>query len=126
MEFTSDTLQRATEVGYLAATNGMTGQSLAIFDGLSAARPDSELPDIGKSFAHLCAGDTQEAVRILTQEALAKNPESLVAKAFVGLCLKQAGMNAEADGVLEDVAGEDGDPVAKEMATALLAESWIK
>jgi thioredoxin-like negative regulator of GroEL len=124
MEITTETIQRTMEAGYLAAISGMSAESIQIFSGIAAARPESELADIGLSFSYLCAGDVAEALRILSEEALRKNPESALAKSFVGLCLKQAGLNAEADSVLEEVAADSSDEAAREMAAALLKETF--
>ncbi|MBL9157782.1 MAG: hypothetical protein JNJ70_09935 [Verrucomicrobiales bacterium] len=124
MEVSTESIRRATEAGYLAAVNGMAPQSLLIFSGIAAARPESELADIGLSFSHLCLGDVREALRILTEDALRKNPESDLAKAFVGLCLKQAGLNGEAESLLEEVAGGSGDESARNMAAALIGQTF--
>jgi len=124
MEISTETIQRTMEAGYLAAVNGMSQESIQIFRGIAAARPESELADIGLSFSHLCAGDVAEAVRILHEEALRKNPESALAKSFVGLCLKQAGMNAEADSILGEVVEGEAEGPAREMAAALLKETF--
>lgn len=113
------------EAGYLAAGSGMTNKAVEIFEGVAAARPESEFPDIGRSFAYLCGGDIPEAIRILNEEALVKNPESDLAKSFIGLCLKKGGLNAEANELLSGVVDEGSDSTAKDMAAALLEESEI-
>ena len=112
------------EAGFLASVNGFGGQAIAIFEGVCAARTDSELADVDLSFGHLTAGNVGESLKVL-ERALQKNPESHIAKTFVGLCLKCAGQNSEGDEVLTSVGEDDAaDPLARDLATALLQEKF--
>jgi len=107
------------EIGYVAAGGGMTAQADVIFAGVQAARPDSELPLIGRAVARLNAGRADEAIALLRQ-ALERNPDSDLAAAFLGLALSQAGLQSAADALLQQVRAANRDPQAAALAASLL------
>ncbi|CAM2005070.1 tetratricopeptide repeat protein [Acanthopleuribacter pedis] len=121
MEIPQQSVQDLMEVGYLAGGYGYFKDAIAIFEGLSAVRPDSEYPHIGLAMTHLGMKQTEDAVRILRDNALPKNPENPLTKAFLGLALMQAGLNGESESVLNQVIDDNQNETAVELARNLLA-----
>lgn len=110
------------EIGYLAGGNGFTDEAEAVFDGLRAVRPESEVPVIGLAVTRMNAGRPLDAVALLEGEALRLNPGSDLARGFLGLALRLAGHASRSHSVLEEVAATATDESAGRMARALLAE----
>lgn len=119
MNLTTETLQSLMEAGYVAAGRGLAPLAERIFAGVEAARPDSDAPAIGRAVLALNVGDAAAAVELL-RGALAKHPDSDVTKSFLGLALRQAGLNQQCEQVLGDVVGAGRDPAAKALAEAIL------
>lgn len=122
MEIETSTVQLLMEAGYLAGGYGFYKESEEIFEGIQAVRPDNELPLIGLAVTKMNAGNNEEAARILWEKALKINPESDLAKSFLGLALKLAGLKAESESVLKEVVDEGGNDPAVKLAQALLKE----
>jgi len=111
-------VRRLLEIGYIAAGNGYFVEAEAIFRGLSAVRPTSPAPTIGRAVSALNRGMASEAVLLLESER-DRSPGDALVQAFYGLALRSAGRNAESAAVLA-VLTENPDPVAAAMAQALL------
>jgi Flp pilus assembly protein TadD len=122
VDIDTDRVQLLMEIGYLAGGHGYPAESETIFEGIRAMRPQSELPVIGLAVAKMNAGHHQEAARILWEEALAINPESDLARSFLGLVLKLSGLQSESRTILEEVVAADRQPEAVNMAKSLLEE----
>ena len=118
----TDILQKMMEVGYVAAGSGQWMEAAAIFDGVQAARPGSEYPDIGMAIVLLNAARTDDAIKTL-QDSLEEHPESDLAKSFLGLALRQAELTTESDRLLNEVIEADRDPKAVSLAISLLNPS---
>ena len=73
------------EIGYLAAGNGFSAEAEAIFEGLHAVRPGSEIPFIGLAVTRMNAGRPLEAASLLEEQALRLSPASELAQGFLGL-----------------------------------------
>lgn len=112
--------QLLMEIGYVATGAGLKPQAEAIFKGVAALRPQSEMPWIGLAVTQLNAGNPQAAQRLLREEALQRAPQSDTAKSFLGLALRQAGHNAESFALLREVADYGTDETARAMARGLL------
>lgn len=112
--------RRLLEVGFLAAGMGRVDDAEAIFGCLRELRPDSEFPVIGLALAYLNTGRFDDAIHRLQREALAIQPESFTALAYLGLALQLAGRREESASVLQRVARDSTDPEAKSLAEALL------
>ncbi len=121
MEIPQQSVQDLMEVGYLAGGYGYFKEAVTIFDGLAAVRPDSEYPHIGLAMTQLGMKQSEEAVRILRDHALPKNPDNSLTKAFLGLALMQAGLNGESENVLNQVIDANQNETAVELARNLLA-----
>lgn len=119
MDIGTEAVRRLMEIGYMAAGGGMTAQADVIFAGVQAARPDSELPLIGRAVARLNSGRADDAITLLRQ-ALERNPDSDLAAAFLGLALSQAGLRSAADALLQQVRAANRDPQAAALAGSLL------
>ncbi|CAM2065480.1 Tetratricopeptide repeat protein [Sulfidibacter corallicola] len=122
MEVSTETVQTLMEIGYLAGGYGFFKESITIFEGLSAIRPDSEFPHIGFAMTKLNMKQPEEAVAILRDQALAKNPGNSLTKSFLGLALRQAGHAHECENVLNDVIERNDNETAVALAKSLLAD----
>ena len=122
MEIETNTVQLLMETGYLAGGYGFYKESEDIFEGIQSIRPDSELPIIGLAVTKMNAGKNEEAARILWERALKINPESDLAKSFLGLALKLAGLQTESEAVLKEVTDDGKNEAAIKLAQALLKE----
>lgn len=122
MEIETKLIQLLMEAGYLAGGYGFFGESERIFEGIRAVRPESELPLIGLAVSKINEGKHAEASRILWDQALKLNPDSDLAKSFLGLSLKVGGLNSESRALLREVVEANRDEVAVNMARNLLEE----
>ncbi len=120
MNIDEDIIPLLAELGFMAGGYRMDVEAELITNALALARPDSERPLIIKAFARLNAKDTAEAVRILQDQALKLNPESTLAKAFLGVALHKAGRLHERDRVLNEVIEAGDDESAVSFAQGLL------
>ena len=121
MDISSDWVRRIGEIGFMAAGYGMTPQAEALFQGLDAVRPEAEYGAIGRAFLAMTQNQFDEAARLLRDEALKRNPQSHEAQALLGLALRQAGRNAEAEGLLKTLVEQAPDSDGARLAEALLA-----
>jgi hypothetical protein len=110
------------EIGYMAAGNGFSAEAEAIFEGVRAVRPGSEVPIIGLAVTRMNTGRPLEAVSLLERQALRLSPGSELALGFLGLALKLAGHTSRSQWVFEDLAARATNPCAGAMARALLAD----
>jgi len=119
-EFASSTIKLLMECGYLAACEGRTQEAAIIFQGVQAVRPSSELPAVGLGFAYLNAGYFPQAVAVLKNEALKRNPESSSAKAFLGIALKNLGYHDEADRLFSQIIEKNDEEAPVRLAKQLI------
>ena len=122
MEIDTKLVQLLMEVGYLAGGHGFFDESIKIFEGIYAVRPESEYPLIGMAVTRMNARKYEEAVKILWGKALKVNPESDLAKSFLGLALKMAGLTSESQTLLREVVEANRCEEAVSMAKNLLEE----
>ncbi len=119
----SELVRLLMRAGYAAAWNGLHKEAVAIFDGVGAVRPESEIPVIGGAVVAMLAGQYEVAVKTLRDGALDLNPESALAKAHLGVALRLLGDEDEGRALLEKVAASPADPDAAAMARNVLAMS---
>ena len=119
MNVSTDAVQNLMEVGYVAAGRGLLTHSELIVLGVQAARPESEVPAIGRALARMNAQQPASAAEVL-REALKKRPDADILKSFLGLALQQAGRADESKKLLEEVVAGKRDPQAAAMADAIL------
>lgn len=122
MEIDSQLIRLIFEAGFLAGANNMPDDSETIFNAVKIFRPESEYPYIGSAVTCLNMGKNDDAVRILRDEALKVNPESNIARAFLGLSLKFSGLMDQSRTILQEVIDSGKDEKAVNMAEAILAE----
>jgi Tfp pilus assembly protein PilF len=117
----SEMLRLLINVGYVATGSGKKKNAEDIFEGVIAARPQSELPYVAYAFMRMAFGEYNEASKLLVENALRINPENEMAKTFYGLLLYQIGRKNESHTILSQLEqnGKDADAV-------LLAECIIK
>ena len=121
-EITKEVLQILMEAGYVAIGRGMQSAAEDIFDGVSAARPESELPVIGLAVTKMNFGDFVSASKLLYDKALAINPKSDLAKCFLGVVSFYCGAINEAASVLEGILSDSEDEAAKKIASSIMKE----
>lgn len=107
--------------GYAAAWNGLHKEALAIFEGVGAVRPESEVPVIGAAVVALLSGHSDMAVKTLREGALVLNPDSALARAHLGIALRMQGEEEEGRTLLQETAEQTADPDAAAMARNVLA-----
>lgn len=119
----SELVRLLMRVGYTAAWNGLHKEALAIFEGVGAVRPESEIPVIGASVVALLSGNVEVAVQTLKEGALQLNPDSALAQAHLGVALRLRGDEDDGVELLQDVATQTSAPDAAAMARNLLTLS---
>ncbi|MDR3144624.1 MAG: hypothetical protein LBT64_03980 [Puniceicoccales bacterium] len=117
----TELVQLLMELGYVAVGRGLQLQAQAIFDGLAAARPNSEIPLIGLAVCKINFGDFLGASKILAEQALRINPDSGMAKCFLAMAIKEIGGKREAEELIGQVIETCEEPAAKKLAESLRA-----
>jgi hypothetical protein len=120
MSASSESIRTLMEIGIAAAGAGLFRQAFQIFEGVEAMRPESEGPSIGVALIHMNSGAPEEAVKVLREGALVRNPNSLEAKMILGLALKLARRASECDHIIKELT-ESGDAKAESFAKQLAA-----
>ncbi len=115
LEIDSELVRLTMRIGYSAAWNGLFPEALKIFRGVSAVRPDSEVPLIGAGVVGMLSGDYEMSRKAL-ERAIENNPESDLAKAHLGCLLRLSGEEEEGKAMLEAICANSTDADAKSMA----------
>lgn len=122
MDIDDDLVRVLAELAAITGARGLDAQGDALVSALSELRPESEAPVLLQALARLAAGQTQEAESLLRKQALAINPGSAMAHAYLGLVLHVQGRMDERDRALKiALASSDPDKDAHELASTLLA-----
>ncbi|MXX99184.1 MAG: hypothetical protein F4Y58_04660 [Gammaproteobacteria bacterium] len=125
-EFDREALSDASQIGFIACRwPVLKNHTLAIFDAVCIARPQSPVGLIGKTMVYLnCDNDAEGAVAFLKKNGVSGSSGALVCRAFLGLCLYLAKRRSESEQVLKEMmetgAAEDAD--ATDLANTLLEE----
>lgn len=107
----------------LMATGANRFQSAAkIFAVLEAFRPDSPEVQVGKAILLISAQKFDVCVDFIDEALRARFPGHAMLLAFKGMALKRLGRDVDAAEALAQVAGQDGDPAAAQLAKGLLEE----
>jgi hypothetical protein len=122
MDVDSKSLQLLMELGFLAGGYGYMHEAEVIFEGLKAIRPENESPLIGLAFARMNNNQMEDSIRILETEALRVNPNSDLARAFLGFALKLTGRVEQSHVLLKQVVERNRDQAAVNMAKGILEE----
>ncbi len=83
----SEEIKLISEIGFMAASLGLSEQSKGIFKGLENIRGKSAFIYIGKALSHMLIGEWNEALYILREEGLRVIPESNELKLYLALTL---------------------------------------
>jgi tetratricopeptide (TPR) repeat protein len=119
----SELVRLLMRLGYLAAWNGLYKEAIAVFDGVRAVRPESEVPIIAGAVVALLSGHPDVAVKSLKEGALVLNPGSDLARAHLGCALRLQGREEEGMAMLQEIASDSDQPEARAMAANLISLS---
>ena len=103
MQVNTELLQLMSEVGYLACFKGDAERSQIIMSGVEAIGIEQIPIKMGVAIAKLYSGQYDQAITILRDQVLVREPNHMSAKCFLGIALSQTGHKAEAKEFLEDV-----------------------
>jgi hypothetical protein len=112
----SELVRLLMRIGYAAAWQGLHKEAVAIFEGVGAVRPESEVPIIGASVVAMIAGNHDVAVQALKEGALDLNPASALARIHLGVALRLRGDEEEGLALLREVSAGSDDPEAAALA----------
>lgn len=121
-EINTDIIRDLMEIGYVAVGRGLQTAAEDIFQGISAARPKSELPIIGLAVTKMNFGDFVSATNLLCKKALIINPHSSIAKCFLGVISHYCGAQDQAKSLLSEVISENADESAVSIAQTIINE----
>jgi hypothetical protein len=96
-------LQLMSEVGYIACFGGDVKRSQLIMDGVNAVGIEQTPIKMGVAITKIYAGLYDQAVHILRDDILLKEPDHMSAKCFLGIALNQKGQRIEAKELFEEV-----------------------
>ena len=96
-------LQLMSEVGYIACFGGDVKRSQLIMDGVNAVGIEQTPIKMGVAITKIYAGLYDQAVHILRDDILLKEPDHMSAKCFLGIALSQKGQRIEAKELFEEV-----------------------
>jgi tetratricopeptide (TPR) repeat protein len=120
MEIDSELLKLLMEIGFLAGDKGRLPEAQTIFEGVSKARPQSAYPYIGTAYVAMNKSEFEKAIAILRDAPHQDAKEKEISGGFLGMALKFAGYNEEAQRVLSDIKENGIDEIAINMASVLL------
>ncbi len=122
MEIPKEVLRNCVGLGLLACRlPSMRDASLAIFEAVRAAEPDSPAWVIGTAMVYANADDnSEEACSFMTRQGVSAASGDLLARAFLGLFLVMANRASEAERVANAVVADGGDADAAKLARSLL------
>lgn len=120
MPIDTEVVQRLLEVGYYAISRGQPEKAEKIFQGLSAARPESEYPVIGLAVLKMNSNQPDEAVTLLKQSPVAS--ASPMGRGFLALALKLGGKSDQSREILAELLDGPEDDQATQLAHAIQAE----
>jgi hypothetical protein len=107
-------------IGYWSVWHGLYADAAALFNGVRAARPQSELPVLGMAVLALVLQKPESAVQLLRESAVPLNPGSELVQAHLGCALRLAGREAEGLEILVRLSAHGADADARLMAANLL------
>lgn len=119
VKVSDETLERLMEVGFTAAWRGYWKQARAIFAAVQGVKPNNEGPLVGYGLSLINSDKNKLAVEQL-RRALEMNPDNDVARCYLGMALKSAGLESEAARYFEGVIGADRDEAAVKLSRIML------
>jgi len=112
----TDAVRALVDIGFIALSRGLDRHAEAIFDGVTAARPDGEAGPLGMALVALLRSDADRAVKLLRTL-----PPSDPVRLFLGMALLRRGDRVDAARILTDVAATAADAGTADLARATLA-----
>lgn len=103
MQASVQLLQLMSEVGYIACFGGDVKRSQLIMDGVDAIGVEQTPIKMGVAITKIYAGLYEQAVHILRDDILLKEPDHMSAKCFLGIAMNQKGHRVEAKELFEEV-----------------------
>lgn len=120
MQASNELLQLLSEVGYLACFKGDNTRSQVIMDGVEAMGGEQTPVKMGVAITKVYAGDYEQAISILRDQILVREPGHMSAKCFLGIALSQTGQPDEARTLFEEVI-QNGNQDERVIASAYLS-----
>ena len=108
------------DVALMATGSNRFGSAAKILAALELYRPGNPSLAAANAVLYISMGDFGRAVEYLDREALPRNPDAAMLKAFKGMALLRMGRKEEARAPLEEAAGQSDDPAAAQMAKDML------
>lgn len=117
IEISGEDVRALVDVGFIALSAGMIDQAGVVFEGVAAARPESEAAAIGEALVSLARGDAEAAVGILRATA-----PTDAAQVFLGLAYTRCGHKDDARSVLTAIIQSPIASPHADLARLLLAD----
>lgn len=112
---TAEDLRLLADIGFIAASRGLTDQADVIFKGVRTLRPRQEAGFVGGAMVQILASDPRAAVA-----ALENAPVTAATRTFLGIALIQEGNTSKGKTMLQSVVKmAPGTPFAQLANTAL-------
>ncbi len=121
-EISADMVKDLMEIGYVAIGRGSQTAAEDIFNGICAARPESELPIIGLAISKMNFGDFISASKLLSEKAFPLNPNNSLTKCFIGVVYFYCGAKKESLAIMEDILSNSEDESAIKIAQNISSE----
>lgn len=119
MDFEAKYLQLAAQLGFVACRNKMYDEAQEIFEGLQAFRPEQECPVIGLASVAMATGKSEQALELLDNNLLDKDPESIQGRTYKAMAMMLSGNANGAKMLLSEVTA-NGDGEEYDLAEHLL------
>ena len=121
----SDLLQLLNEIGYVATGRGRKEDARKIYDGIIAARPESEWPLISSAFSKIALGEFTDATKLLIEKATSINPQNPMISAMYGFLLYSVGRKSESRLILDKILAQNSSAEGHFSEEEALAEAII-
>ncbi len=108
------------DLGILSAGGGHFKTSDTILNGVHSVFPEHEWPMLGLTILKMSMGLPEEAAQIISEKVLPLNPDSQVAKTFLGLYLLMANDKVEGQKILQEIVANGTDSDHVQLAIELL------
>lgn len=112
-------LQRLSQIGYMACMQVSPSKGEQILEAVNSLKPEQTPTLIGLAMGRIANNKAGQAVKILRDQVLAKEPEHITAKCFLGMALLELGQHREGQCYLEDVVKNGNDD------QKLVAEAYL-
>lgn len=104
-------------IGFIAADANLVKEAETIFSTLCNKRKQNEYPLMGLAYVKLMAGQPDQALHLLRDQALALNPDNELAKAFLAIAYTALKEKEEACALTHEIIANNRDQIAMALAT---------